>query len=234
VNVLRLGPFLPVAARATAAEFHRFRTAWRRASLAFVGTFVVLAAARLIGGEPNRKGGNMTVPKSTGVPAGPVESFGKAKIIVYAKGEKKVLDPASPHFRALQLACEDLIEHSSGKMDSPGTVSQSPTTETLKKRGWAVELVYDRPVSRAKLGFARDFSSFMDIRQFLIPLAGEPAGVGADGEPAIRLYPSETVHHLGGKTEIIDWNRAHKCQPATTRSVARVRQLLKEWKIDVP
>lgn len=100
-------------------------------------------------------------------------TLGDVQITVYAKGKKMTLDPNSPHFKQLQIACEQLILSSFVDYTSSTTFDNWATPTQLKNNEWTIELSYQQPISQRNLGFAKDISKLVSIHQFLIPLTGQ-------------------------------------------------------------
>jgi hypothetical protein len=114
-----------------------------------------------------------------------VQVLGEAQIIVYAQGEKTVLDPKSRDFRELQLACEEMLTSAESFFPSHSGLALPPDPEKTKSTEWAVELTYATPVRVEVLlqtgPTAPVFNPSVEVSRVLIPLSGELSGIEAEG-----------------------------------------------------
>ncbi len=106
------------------------------------------------------------------------ESLGEAQITVHGKGDKMVLNPETPHFRELQLACEDVLVSSGSFFPFDRSITEFPSDpREVVSTEWAVEIAYASPVEvEVILQSGRTtlvFNPRINVSRVVIPLTGE-------------------------------------------------------------
>jgi len=159
-----------------------------------------------------------------------VKVLGEAQITVYEKGKKKSLDPRSPYFKELQLACEEML--TSGK--SLGLKSL-PDLEEVRNKEWAIELTYAKPIKV-------HLNSGENIRlvQLLIPLTGNWSEIKLGGEfSQIGGFPEGTYVTIFAlppeKIPALEISAEYWFTPVATRKdIDRIKDILIQFNVKVP
>lgn len=181
-------------------------------------------------------------PISTPTSTPKVGVLGEAQIVVYAKGEKIVLDSKSPYFTELQLACEEMFElreHIGESTayegwtafpDSLPEISKDlpaidhPIAVELRNNEYAIELIYAQ-TQYVYLGGVERPTAFSHL---LIPLTGKLAHQSYKGTTYLHLIP------LLSSQEYQNYYRSVTGGIGTTRDGQEVRKILRRFGIEVP
>ncbi len=158
--------------------------------------------------------------------------LGKAKIIVYAKGKKIVLDPNSPYFRQLQRACEEMLIPINPKGVTPDAYL-SPVfysrglLKELEEKGWAIEVVYPQDVKTSikfGVGPTTALEYKITLSKFVVPLSGELINIKKAWGKEVYTY-----------TYLFLFSDLKEPIIATTRSHQKIKNILiNKFKILIP
>jgi hypothetical protein len=155
-------------------------------------------------------------------------TLGEAQIVVYARGERIVIDAESRYFRQLQLACEEMLisaeflylENEQGVLPGP---------DEIKDEEWAIELFYEESIPQNRLAFTRDLSLFVLISQCLIPLSGELTSFEVDNESYSVLFGGCKIVNSEGGIEVNYGWLFRNC-----KGVQEIKDILARFDINVP
>jgi hypothetical protein len=165
--------------------------------------------------------------------------LGEAQIVVYEKGKKTVLDPDSPYFIELQLACEEMLELKEDRISSVyflPSISDSyldinhPIVEKLRNEEWVIELIY----TETQRIYPHARKTPLLFSHLLIPLTGEFTFELYGDKRYTRLFPllslKEIVYYYSHDNEIV----VHPHSIGTTKNVQKIKNILEKFNIQVP
>ncbi len=172
----------------------------------------------------------------------PNEVLGEAQIVVYEKGERIILDTKSPYLEELQLTCEEMLELREhvgegtayeGWTVFPGLVLEisgdlpmvdNPVALEVRDNEYSIELIYER----TQYLYVKAEKRPTAFSHLLIPMTGEFAHQLYEGASYLCLIP------LLSSQEYQDYYRSTTLGIATTRDVQKLKEILRQFNIEVP
>lgn len=158
------------------------------------------------------------------------EVLGKAQIFVYKKDEKIVLDPESPYFKKLQLACEEML--ASSEFLTNVKIETLRDSKEIKSKEWAIELTYTQPLwivfETERRVAVPAFPNHVRIYRLLIPLTGELTHIEAKG---VKSLEGKYIYLLLSPEIVFD---SHRWEIGTIKDVQKIKDILNRFGINVP
>jgi hypothetical protein len=160
------------------------------------------------------------------------ELLGDTQIVVYQKGEKKLLDPQSSNYGELQAVCEEMLISCTTFLTK---ISTLPDSEEVKQTEYLIELNYSESiiVTIPRLGGSTDVG--IGGNQLLIPLTGRLTDLESTLED--REIDNKYVHilllpeNMGFPSEIVEGEAE---LVGTKMDIQEIKDILNRFDINVP
>lgn len=163
-------------------------------------------------------------------------TLGEAQIVVYEKGVKTVLDPQSPYYEQLQAACEEMLTSAESLYYFPVQIDDPLKPEEFKRKEWAIELIYHKPIEvniMLGAGPTAAFSRPVEVIRCLIPLTGKWSQVEAIGVESFDQDIEKYVC-LFISPEIVYGDYTWDGLIGTIKAIQKIKDILTRFDINVP